>query len=125
MHTAHTHPDMPASRNESWGFWGTMREHATNAWPLAIASIADATGESPDAVRAFLDSWHGRHFADDVSNGLHAGQPLADAVQSATTRWMKWAITHSLSREYRIPRGMPYLQGLVVHHDTFEEAGAD
>jgi hypothetical protein len=125
MNTLHDHHDTPASRNEAWGFWGTMREHAALAWPMAITSIAEATGESPEAVRAFLDSWHGRHFADDVNNGLHAGQSLIDAVQSATARWMTWTITRSVSREYGIPRGMPYLQGLVVHHDIFEEASAD
>lgn len=125
MHTTHAHHGTPASCNEAWGFWGTMREHAALAWPMAITRIAEATGESPAAVRAFLDSWHGRHFADDVSNGLHAGQSLADAVQSATTRWMKWAITRSVSREFGIPRGMSYLHGLVVHHDLFEETGAD
>lgn len=121
MHTAHIHPDMPASRNESWGFWGTMRGHAATAWPMAIEAIVEATGESPQAARAFLDSRDGRHFADEVNSYLHADQPLAEAVQSATARWMAWTIKRAASREYGIPRGLPYLQGMVIHCGIAEE----
>ena len=32
--------------------------------------IAEATEASPEGVRDFLDSRHGRHFADDVASGL-------------------------------------------------------
>ena len=69
-----TKPAIPASQNEAWGFWGTMNEHAAAAWPLAMTAIADATGQPLESVRIFLDSRHGRHFADDVQNGLYRGQ---------------------------------------------------
>ncbi len=63
------------SNNEAWGFFGTIRHHAdpTEAWPIVSRAIADATGCSEIGVRDFLDSRHGRHFADDVANGLFTG----------------------------------------------------
>lgn len=56
------------TRNPDWGFFGTIRHHgeAEQAWALAIPAVAAATGCPEDAVRDFLDSHHGRHFADDV-----------------------------------------------------------
>lgn len=104
----------PAPRNEAWGFWGTMNEHAAAAWPMAMAYIADATGEDLDNIRAFLDSRHGRHYADDVQNGLYVGKPLKDAIDAATQTWMGWTIGRQTSKDYGIPRGMPYLTGFVI-----------
>jgi hypothetical protein len=121
MNTTHNQQDTPASRNEAWGFWGTMRDHAALAWPLAIAAIAEATGESPQAARAFLDSRDGRHFADEVNSALYAGQSLAEAVQSATGRWMAWTIKRTTCREYGIPHGVPYLTGFVMHAAIHDE----
>lgn len=51
----------PVTRNEAWGFWGTMNEYAAAVWPMAMAAIADATGKDLDSIRAFLDSRFGRH----------------------------------------------------------------
>ena len=34
---------IPTTQNEAWGFWGTMNEHASAAWPLAMNTISDAT----------------------------------------------------------------------------------
>ena len=45
-----------------------MGQHARDAWPLAMTRIADATGADLEAVRAFLGSRHGRHFADAVQD---------------------------------------------------------
>ncbi|WP_233868663.1 hypothetical protein [Paraburkholderia adhaesiva] len=106
------------TRNEAWGFFGTMNEHAASAWPLAMAAVAQATGESPDAVRAFLDATPGRHFADEVHNGLHAGLALAAAIDAATQKWMGWRIGARTQRQYGIPRGLPYLTGFVIHCDS-------
>ena len=103
-----------ATQNESWGFWGTMNEHATAAWPIASTAIAEATGCEPEQVRAFLDSRHGRHFADDVRNGLYYGDNLKDAIEKATQKWMGWKIGRITAKETGIPRGLPYLAGFVV-----------
>lgn len=54
---------IPATKNESWGFWGTMNEQANAAWPLAVGAVSDATGQSLESVRIFLDGRHGRHLS--------------------------------------------------------------
>ncbi len=74
--------------NSDWGFFGTIRHHAdpTEAWAIAMPAIAAATGCPDAAVRDFLDSRHGRHFADDVANGLAAGLDLQAAINAAVER---------------------------------------
>ena len=113
---------IPATQNESWGFWGTMNVQAGAAWPLAMAAVSDATGQSLESVRIFLDSRYGRHFADDVLNQLHAGNGLAGAINAATQRWMGWKIGRLTNREHGIPRGLPYLTGFVIHCGIAEES---
>ena len=115
---------IPATTNESWGFWGTMNEKAQSAWPLAMTAVADATGQSLESVQTFLDSRHGRHFADDVNNALFLGANLHDAIKQATQRWMGWTISRQTSKEYGIPKGLPYLTGFVIHCDICEELAA-
>ncbi|MBL0419771.1 hypothetical protein JI739_05355 [Ramlibacter sp. AW1] len=117
-----TNQPIPATQNDAWGFWGTMNEHANTAWPLAIAAISNATGESLESVRIFLDSRHGRHFADDVQNGLARGKNVQDAINAAIEQWMGWTIGRQTSRDYGIPRGMPYLTGHVIHCEIIEES---
>ena len=116
---------IPSSQNVNWGFWGTMKEHAQAAWPIAMTAISDATFQPLESVRAFLDSRHGRHFADDVLNGLHAGLNLHDAIHAATQRWMGWTIGRLTSKQHGIPKGLPYLTGFVIHCEIVEEALAD
>jgi hypothetical protein len=114
------------SNNEAWGFFGTIRHHAdpAEAWPLAMRAIAEATGCSEIGVRDFLDCRHGRHFADDVANGLFEGRGLADAIDAAVDRWMNWTIDRRTSRETGIPRGLPYLVGFATDCEIMAEAEA-
>ena len=111
---------IPAPTITDFGFFGTLGEHANAAWPIAMTAISQASGESLDAVRIFLNSRHGRHFADDVQNGLYAGATLADAIEQATARWMGWTIGRSTSKQYGIPMGLPYLTGFVIHCEITE-----
>ena len=108
---------IPTTTNPGWGFYGTIGHHGDPevAWPLAMNFIADATSCTNDEVRAFLDSRHGRHFADDVANELTAGKIIADAIEAATARWMGWRISIRTARDTGIPRGLPYLTGFVMH----------
>lgn len=115
-------PQIPATQNDAWGFFGTMNEKTSAAWPLAMTAISDATGQPLESVRIFLDSCHGRHFADYVLNQLHAGHALADAINVATQQWMGWKIGSLTSRDYGIPRGLPYLTGFVIHYEIAEES---
>lgn len=114
-------PHIPAPRNETWGFWGTMNNRANIAWPLAMASISKATHQPLEAVRSFLDSTHGRHFAHEVQNALFLGKTLPDAIYIATQQWMGWKIEPQASKDYGIPCGLPYLTGFVIHAEITEE----
>jgi len=103
------------TQNEAWGFWGTMGERAAQAWPIAFTAIHDATGADPDSVRAFLDSRHGRHFADEVQNELYRGGSIEGCITRATGTWMGWKINDRTSRQTGIPAGLPYLTGFVIN----------
>ena len=113
---------IPATQNDAWGFYGTMNEQADAAWPLAMTAISDATCQPLESVRTFLDSRHGRHFADDVQNGLYEGKTLAGAINAATQRWMGWTIGRQTAKQYDIPKGLPYLTGFVIHCEIVEES---
>ena len=124
--STNTNAAIPATENESWGFWGTMRSYASVAWPMAMTAIAEATGESLDAVRAFLDSKAGRHFADEVCGHQYHGQALPDAVANTVAAWMRKTIGRRTAIDYGIPSGLPYLTGFVMHaaiHDETVERG--
>ena len=116
--------NIPASRNEGWGLYGTMNEHAEAAWPLAMTAVANATGESLDTVRVFLDSRFGRHYADSVLDAFDESRSLPDAIDAATRKWMAWTIGRQTSRNYGIPSGLPYLTGFVVHCGIIDECAA-
>ena len=124
MMTTTQQAKIPATQNESWGLFGTLGEHAEAAWPIAMTAISDATYQPLESVRAFLDSRHGRHFADDVLNGLNAGSNLKDAIHAATQRWMGWTIGRQTSKQHGIPKGLPYLTGFVIHCEIVEESQA-
>lgn len=112
------------TNNPDWGFFGTIHHRACprTAWPLAFRDIILATDSGPEAVRDFLDSRHGRHFADDVANGLFEGKGLKDAIRAAVARWMGWRTGRSYEADYGIPRGLPVLTGLVTFYEIEAEA---
>ena len=112
---------IPEPRVTDWGFWGTMGQHASDAWPLAMTRIAEATGADLEAVRAFLDSRHGRHFADSVQDQLYGGKALDAAVEASIDQWMGWTIGRRTSKDYGIPRGLPYLTGFVINEGLLAE----
>lgn len=120
------------TRNPEWGFWGTMGERAAEAWPVALTAISDATAQPVESVRAFLDSRHGRHFADSVLDQFadnvldnpEAEGSIESAIRATVTRWMDWRIGPRTSREYGIPKGLPYLTGFVIHGEIAEELSA-
>ena len=116
-----TSTKIPATENESWGYWATMQEEAPAAWAIALPAIAMVTGTELDAARAFLDSRHGRHFADEVRNHLLRNKTLADAINAAITQWMTWRTNRMTNNNYGIPSGLPYLTGFVIHCGIIEE----
>lgn len=113
-----------ASQNEDWGFFGSIRHHhedQSEAWAAAFAAVAEATGCSAGAVREFLDSRDGRHFADEVVNQIViGGYGIAGAVAAAVAVWKAYRVGRGTVREYRIAKGVDYLTGLV----SFYQRGA-
>jgi hypothetical protein len=115
------------TRNEAHGFFGTMQIAGTDqmqAWTAASAMIAAATDASPEGVRDFLDSRHGRHFADEVAGALANGLGVEEAIEAAVARWMGWRIDRATYREEGIPAGLPYLAGWVTHFQILDEMQA-
>ena len=119
------------TRNTDWGFWGSIAHShydlatdAAAAWEIASRRIAETTEASPEGVRDFLDSRHGRHFADDVASELWKGETLKDAIDAAIGRWQGWTIDRATERDYGIPRGLPYLTGWVTHFQILDEMSA-
>ena len=111
-----TNSTLPTA-NEAWGFYGTSGAFADAdaAWAIAFPAVLAATGGTAEGVRDFLDSRHGRHFADDVHNGIHAELELTTAIEAAISRWMGWTINRETAREIAIPKGLPYLKGFVLY----------
>jgi hypothetical protein len=116
------------TRNEAWGFFGTMQRAGADPmqdWNAASAMIAAATDASPEGVRDFLDSRYGRHFADDVVDRIGGrGLGLEEAIEAAVARWMGWRIDRRTYREEGIPAGLPYLTGWVTHFQILDEMQA-
>jgi hypothetical protein len=107
------------TNNETWGFYGTMSiagENADQAWTIAMTAIQAATAGSAEAVRLFLDSRDGRHFADQVCGGFHKGT-LAERIIGAVGDYQNWKISQGMSRTYGIPAGLPYLTAWVCHYE--------
>jgi hypothetical protein len=115
-----------ASTNEARGFYGSIAQHAEpdQAWALAVAGITKRTGRCDQAVRYFLDSRYGRHFADEVAIGLCGGRDLPSAIDEAIERWMDRRIDATIESELGIPEGLPYLTGFVCMHESLLEAAA-
>ncbi len=94
-------PGILPSRNEGYGFFGTMTRCAerdrrsAEVWALASSIIADAIrADSEDAmigIRDFLDSRMGRHFADDVAGNLTGCNIGLEAHRLAIRRWQTGA----------------------------------
>ena len=122
------------TQNETWGFYGTL---ATNAWETGGMSRAELlvawaeatrqlrleTGAEFETIRAFLDSRAGRHFADDVVNGLRREQTIRTAIAAAIQLWSSWTIGRATHQHTGIPAGMNYLHGFMEHAAIEAEAG--
>lgn len=114
-----------ATRNPHWGFFGTIEragESPAHAWKIASASILDATLGSEEGVRDFLDSRHGRHFADEVAGFIAAGMNIDAAIEAAIDRYQGWKIGQRTGAEHGIPAGLPYLTGWVAFHEIEADA---
>lgn len=102
------------TNNPGWGFYGTMGDHAEQAWPIAIEAITRTTGQPEEDVGTFLDSKYGRHFADEVHNQLTRGCSLAHAIENVASAWQSQRTGSRSSAYTGIPKGTPTLTGFVI-----------
>lgn len=111
------------TENKEWGFWGTMasclgdRGTPRHAWDTAFVCILGATGADADSVRAFLDSKHGRHFADTVLDAMAGLPTVGAAIESAIDTWQGWRVGVNTAKHYGMPASaarLNYLDGLVT-----------
>lgn len=118
-----TNSTLPTA-NEAWGFYGTTSgfADADAVWAIAFPAVLAATEGTAEGVRDFLDSRHGRHFADDVHNGVHAGLDLTAAIEAAITRWTGWTLDRQTAREIAMPKGLAYLKGFVLYFSLQAQA---
>jgi len=82
------------TRNEGYGFWGTVSiekpDEVEKFWDLAIQMVADEAAVDAPMARRFLDSGHGRHFADVVLDRYEA-----DARAAIRAAIQHLDVTHS------------------------------
>ncbi len=120
-----THPILP-SRNEDYGFFGTLTlcpqrdRRSAEVWTLASTLIVKTIHANSEdemiGIRDFLDSRMGRQFADDVvGNMMGCNIDTETAITSAIRRWQDWRISRQTERDEGIPAGLPYLTGWVQH----------
>lgn len=101
------------SKNTGAAFYATMGTRAEAAWPLAMARIAEATGKKGSEIRDFLDSKHGRIFADELCDRLYGGMELTTAIDHTVARWMSRRTSHDFVRAYRVRLGIPMLIAFI------------
>jgi len=58
---------IPQNTNKFGGFYRTMHTNKRRAWNAAIIEFNKGTKCAPEAVRVWLESRYGRHFADSVN----------------------------------------------------------
>ena len=127
-----TTPAILPSRNENYGFFGTMTRCPTRdrrsaeVWTRASRLIAEAIrADSEDemiGIRDFLDSRCGRHFADDVIDALRTAQTDTKAALEATIdKWQRRGISAQTEASHGIPEGLPHLDGWVTHYAILAE----
>lgn len=56
----------------------------------------------------------GRHFAEDVYNGIHEGLDHTATIEAAITRWMGWIINREPSHEIVLPNDLVYLNSVFL-----------
>ena len=116
------------TQNTEWGFWGTISRiendpaaDPAKAWEIASRRIAEVTTASPEGVRDFLDSRHGRHFADDVANELWKGETPEGRDRRRDHPLDGLAHRPQDQPREGIPHGLPYLTGFANHFAIMAE----
>lgn len=118
---------MLASENKNYGFYGTMYNmeyDVDDVWKIAFKKIKKATEQSDKAVRAYLDSGYGRHFADmviDCDRVTHKGKRLSisQSIDMVIDEQMRYNATRADAHTVRMPNTTPML---IIHVMLADEA---
>ena len=102
------------SQHHDDDIWDTLGEQTEQARNIAIQIIADTTHQSHDAVRVFLESRYGDHFADNVFNQLQTSVTLKSAIQHTVRHWMTGQVDPLTRKHYRISEDTPRLTAYVI-----------
>ncbi len=98
-------------------FWDTIEESGrvdvNTAWTLTFRALLTATGYSSEGVRDFLDSRFGVCFADDIDNGLKAGEALETAIEAAVNLWKARRVSRTECERHDITEGTDELTGYI------------
>lgn len=122
---------MTKSRNEAWGFFGTMGHVAgldqAAAFAAAVELIVEASSLDANEARAFLDSRMGRHFADEVLNAMGPDYTnLRAAIAATVNTWMNRTVRRIKNHPGldRAALGLPHLVAYAIAAEIAEELEA-
>lgn len=88
---------IPKTDNPKHGFHGTIWRNKRRAWNAAIIEFYKATGVNPFAIRVWLDSRYGRHFADKVNEMAAVYRTFEDhTVEDAVALCVKEHFKYSI-----------------------------
>lgn len=102
-----------SNRSDAYGFFGVISAHVADpaaAFDEASKMIAHKVGSHPKEVWAFLDSRHGRLFADDVAIEIGRTRDFRASVSAVVERWQEW----KMARRGRTAKEGPYLASVVL-----------
>lgn len=138
-----TRTNLPTG-NPSFGFYGTVtrapeRDATSDAiWNEACAAIWHtlpftlgpiiATDTAAEAIRNFLDSRDGRHFADAVIGRLQTSplcNTMSKAIIDTAHAWQAIPVSKQSCAATGIPQGTPFLEGMILHYAILADAAAE
>lgn len=103
---------MLTTDNACYGFYGTIHGDKDEAWNAAMTAVMAETGHDEEAVREFLDSNCGRHFADQV-NDRFEGNNIEQAIRSVLETYRHAKLSRRQRIDWKVPAGLSYLDGLI------------
>lgn len=107
--------NIPQTQNREYGFYGTCTLRGQDAdalWQAAVCGLISPIAPA-EVVAVFLDTRHGRHFADDVVQQVEDCVATDEAVAHTAARWNQWRLGRELARGTHLPASVPYLAGLM------------
>jgi hypothetical protein len=96
MNATHDMPEILATRNEAWGFFGTTLSNtgcsdadARDIWDDVNCELIHEFGLTSEQARDFLDSRDGRHLADAMTHDGWISGPLPTWTRRSIIRFLK------------------------------------